>query len=66
MILHINGERVDMRENASINEILQHLQIEKNVMAVAVNTRVIKKENWESYRPSENDNIECLKFVGGG
>jgi sulfur carrier protein len=35
-------------------------------MAAAVNLNVIKKENWNTYELKDNDNVELLRFVGGG
>lgn len=50
----------------TINEILNELQIQDKVMAVAVNMKVVKKQNWDSFEVKQNDEIEFLNFVGGG
>ena len=41
-------------------------QIEDKVMAAAVNMEVVKKDEWTSFIPCDNDKIELLQFVGGG
>ena len=66
MKLIINGDEKIVDDNKSINEIMIDLQIIDKVMACAVNMDIVKKENWESYVPKENDKIELLQFVGGG
>ena len=35
-------------------------------MAAAVNMDIVKKENWQEYRPVNDDKLELLQFVGGG
>jgi sulfur carrier protein len=66
MKLIINGEEKIVEGNKSINQIMIDLKIIDKVMACAVNMDIVKKENWESYFPKENDKIELLQFVGGG
>jgi len=66
MKLIINGEDKDFSEEFSLQEIITNLQVEDKVMAAAVNMEVIKKDQWSSFVPSDNDKIELLQFVGGG
>ena len=66
MLVKINGEPKEFEKGVSLSEILSLLQIQRSVMAIAVNTKVVKKNAWADFKPTENDEIECLKFVGGG
>ena len=66
MNLIVNGETKDFDENSSLQDIITSLKIEDKVMAAAVNMEIVKKDNWNSFRPNENDKIELLQFVGGG
>lgn len=66
MNIIVNGENTTFDENTSLKGIIEHLQIEDKVMAAAVNMEVVKKENWDSFKPKEGDKIELLQFVGGG
>ena len=50
----------------TIQEILKALGVEEKVMAAAVNTKIVKKEEWEKFVPKEGDKVEFLTFVGGG
>ena len=62
----INGERKEIAPNSTIKDILRQLGIEEKVMAVAVNMQIVKKEQWDRFRPKEGDKIEFLGFTGGG
>lgn len=62
----INGERKEIVPNSTIKDILRQIGIEEKVMAVAVNMQIVKKEQWDSFRPKEGDKIEFLGFTGGG
>ena len=66
MNLIINGEKKSFDKSLTIEQIMDTLQIKDKVMACAVNMQIIKKENWNSFIPNENDKIELLQFVGGG
>ena len=66
MNIIVNGQDKDFDENISLLSIMQELKIEDKVMAAAVNMEVVKKENWGTFQPKEDDKIELLHFVGGG
>lgn len=66
MTLIINGETKEFQERLTLQEIITSLGIEDKVMAAAVNMNIVKKENWLTYKPNENDKLELLQFVGGG
>ncbi len=66
MNLIINGENRDIKDNSTILDILNSLQIKDKVMAVAVNMEIVKQKDWSTYTPKDGDKIEFLHFVGGG
>lgn len=66
MNLIINGENKTFDDNFSLQQIISDLKIEDKVMAAAVNMEIVKKADWNSFIPKENDKIELLQFVGGG
>ncbi|MDO7253390.1 sulfur carrier protein ThiS [Helicobacter cappadocius] len=66
MKLIINGENKEFSENLNIQQILDNLGIESKVVAVALNSLVIKKQDWGNTIPKENDKLEFLQFMGGG
>jgi len=66
MDLIINGEEKNVKENSTLQEIINELKIEKKVMAAAVNMSIVKKDDWNSFTLKQNDKVELLQFVGGG
>ena len=66
MTLIINGETKEFNDSSSLQNIITDLQIENKVMAAAVNMNIVKKDEWSSFIPKNDDKIELLQFVGGG
>jgi sulfur carrier protein len=66
MKIIINGHEKEIKNNTTIKELLENLQILDKTMAVAVNMKIVKKDEWNNYILKEGDKIEALNFVGGG
>ncbi|PAF46166.1 thiamine biosynthesis protein ThiS [Helicobacter sp. 12S02634-8] len=66
MEIIINGEKKTFSKPLNIQEILCALDIESKVVAVALNTMVVKKQQWGEVIPKDNDRLEFLQFMGGG
>jgi len=65
MNLIVNGKEKDTNSK-TVQKLLDELDMNDKVMAVAVNMNVVKKEDWFTFEFSENDKVEFLQFVGGG
>jgi len=66
MKIKINGIEKNIPENTTIEQLLNELQVLDKTMAVAVNMKIVKKDEWKNYKLQENDKVEALNFVGGG
>ncbi len=66
MTLIINGETKEFDDSSTLQDIITNLQIENKVMAAAVNMQIVKKDEWSTYIPQNDDKLELLQFVGGG
>ena len=66
MTLMVNGETKEFQDDLTLQNIITNLQIEDKVMAAAVNMNIVKKDDWNSFIPKNDDKIELLQFVGGG
>ncbi|MEY4505215.1 MAG: thiamine biosynthesis protein ThiS [Pseudomonadota bacterium] len=66
MNIFINGEESVVEDNISVKNLLEHLGVTQKVMAVAVNSNIVRKDGWELHNLSENDKVELLQFTGGG
>jgi sulfur carrier protein len=62
----INGHERKIKQNTTIKELLEELKVLDKTMAVAVNMKIVKKDEWDKFKLKENDKIEALNFVGGG
>ena len=70
-IFTINGksQRVDEfedQDSVSISKLLIHLKINPETVAVEVDRQVIDRENWDMFLIDSKNQIEIMKFVGGG
>jgi thiamine biosynthesis protein ThiS len=66
MRLTINGEIKDNILATSLKGLLDELGVISGRVAVEVNTQVIKKTDYESFRLNDGDIVEIVSFVGGG
>ncbi|MFV0481219.1 MAG: sulfur carrier protein ThiS [Campylobacteraceae bacterium] len=65
MKIKVNGEELKTKAK-TIEELIKELGVENQVMAAAKNMEVVKKDEWNKELLSESDEIELLRFVGGG
>ena len=66
MTLIVNGVTKEFKDDLTLQNIITDLQIENKVMAAAVNMNIVKKDDWNSFIPKNDDKNELLQFVGGG
>jgi thiamine biosynthesis protein ThiS len=66
MTLEINGEIRSLPSIRNIEELLRHLGLSQDRIAVEVNRRLIRRGEWDSTPLNESDRVEIVQFVGGG
>jgi len=66
MQVMINGESADITGGCSVSELLDHLRIGRERVAVEVGLQIVPKANYDTHTLSEGDRIEIVHFVGGG
>jgi len=66
MKIKINGIEKEIKENTTIKDLLSSLGVLEKTMAVAVNMKIVKKDDWDKFKLNEGDKVEALNFVGGG
>jgi len=64
--IKINGIEKEIPQNTTIKDLLSSLNVLDKTMAVAVNMKIVKKDDWDKFILNENDKVEALNFVGGG
>ena len=64
--LEINGEMREIPAVANVKELLQFLGIVESQVALELNRKIIRREEWEATPISNLDRVEIVQFVGGG
>ena len=66
MNIIVNGENKSFEDGTTLLSIIKELKIEDKVMAAAINMDIVKKNDWDKFKPQDADKLELLQFVGGG
>jgi thiamine biosynthesis protein ThiS len=62
----VNGTRQEVPPNMNLSQLLDQLQIQPERVAVEVNLKVIRRQEYSQLPLKEGDQIEIIGFVGGG
>lgn len=62
----INGEEKQVPAGLNIRNLLAHLELDAERVAVELNRRLVRKPEWEATRVEEGASLEIVTFVGGG
>jgi thiamine biosynthesis protein ThiS len=66
MQVMVNGESADIKDGCTVAELLDHLLIARERVAVEVGLEIIPKAHYDTRTLSEGDRVEIVHFVGGG
>jgi len=66
MKLKVNSKNVELDGEMSILSFLKCKEINPNMVVVEHNYEVPCKEEWGKIMLQDGDNIEIVKFIGGG
>jgi thiamine biosynthesis protein ThiS len=66
MTLHINGEIRSVPAVSNLLELIAHLGIGQDRVAIELNRQIIRRKDWETTPLRDMDKIEIVQFVGGG
>ena len=64
--LIINGETRPIQGVSNILELVRHLGISEDRIAVELNANIIRRRDWETTPVEDMDKLEIVQFVGGG
>lgn len=62
----INGEPREVPDSLTLQELLQHLGLQGERIAIERNREIIKRERWAAVKVQAGDRLEVVHFVGGG
>jgi sulfur carrier protein len=66
MQLTINGKNEHIENAQALADVLQHLQLTADGVAIALNDTVVPRAKWESTPLRDGDHIEIIHAVQGG
>ena len=66
MTLKVNGEPLEVAGPLTISALLADLKIDYRLVAVEHNLTIIKRAAYDTVMVNEGDEIEIVRFVGGG
>lgn len=65
-MITLNGERIDIKENMTLSELLNEKQFRVERIAVEYNGAILNKSEFDNIIVKEGDHIEVVSFMGGG
>ncbi|MFL5277551.1 MAG: sulfur carrier protein ThiS [Myxococcales bacterium] len=66
MRAQVNGDPVELPEGLSVADLLRHLGVRAERVAVERNGRVVRRARHVEEKLAEGDVLEIVTFVGGG
>jgi sulfur carrier protein len=62
----INGESRSLPEGASLQDVINLLQLQGKRLAVEINTEIVPRSLHANHRLHEGDRVEIVHAIGGG
>ena len=62
----VNGEKREIPAGLNVRQMLLHLQLDPQRVAVELNRAIVCKGNWDATPVEADAKIEIVEFVGGG
>ncbi len=66
MTIQLNGEPFDIAGPVTIGALLAALNIDPRLVAVEHNVVVVKRQHYDDTFIKDGDEVEIVRFVGGG
>lgn len=66
MNVTLNGKPREFPDSISVAALLEELKLHPRQVAVEINREIVKREQFDVHRVQDGDEIEILRFVGGG
>tara|TARA_R110002072_G_scaffold114541_9_gene244628 strand:- start:1391 stop:1594 length:204 start_codon:yes stop_codon:yes gene_type:complete len=62
----VNDQILSLEKAIDLNSLLEHIQSNKNGIAIAVNQNIIAKDDWPKTQIKNDDQILIIKATQGG
>ncbi len=64
--MKVNGKEMNLKNGITIDELLLEIKFNKERVVVEVDGAIESKDDFKSFKLTENNTIEVVSFVGGG
>lgn len=66
MRVQVNGEVRELPEGVNLRKMLELFSLPQQRVAIELNSRVIRRAEWDTTEIASDDRLEIIHFVGGG
>ena len=66
MKIRVNGQNKEIEAGINLGQLLEHMQLNAECVAVECNLEVIEREAFATMLLNDGDSLEIVSFVGGG
>ena len=66
MHIYVNGDRRDLAEGSTVEDLLGELKIREEQVAVEVNLKIVDRGEFGKCALKDSDRVEIISFIGGG
>jgi sulfur carrier protein len=64
--IHVNGESREVPKALNVAQLVAHLGLRANRLAIERNSEIVRRGQWEETLVSGGDRFEIVHLVGGG
>ena len=61
-----NGKEKEIENRTTLSKYIKDLGLSPELIVCELNYEIPKKEDWENLCLNDGDNLEIVKFIGGG
>jgi len=66
LLIELNGDERDVPASITLSELIKHLALAPERLALELNRKVVRRNDWQQTTLAEGDRVEIVHFVGGG
>lgn len=66
MVIYINDEETTVDENLLVSDLVEHLKLQTNGLALAVNNAIVQQQKWSFTNLQQNDKVLIISATKGG
>jgi sulfur carrier protein len=66
MQIHVNGEPLELADNATISVLVAQMVLDGQRYAIEVNEEIISRSHHDTHGLSDGDQVEVVQAIGGG